>query len=65
MLISSENTAGHDLITEVGMKSMGEDMALIDESILVTSAGVTVLSELRGVPLKHRSGNGRESELNK
>ena len=63
MLISSEKTAGHDLITEAGMKSMGEDLTLIDEIILVTSAEVTGWSELKGVPLKHGSGSGGGSEI--
>ena len=63
MLISSEKTTGRNLITEVGMKSMGEDLALMDEIILVTSAEVTRWSELKGVPLKHESGNGGGSEM--
>ena len=63
MLISSEKTAGHDLITEVEMKSMGEDLALIDKITLVISAEVTGWSELKGVPLKYGSGSGRGSEM--
>ena len=41
LLISSEKTAEHNLITEVGIKSLGEDLALMDEIIFVTSTAVT------------------------
>ena len=45
------------------MKSMGEDLALMDELILVTSAAVTGWSVLKGVPLMHGSGKGEGSKM--
>ena len=39
---STENTAGHAFIRDVGIESTGEDFAIIQDMSMYTAAGVTV-----------------------